>query len=87
MQKRKTREIIRVPIKYREKFLCALADKNLTTFTTEQKIAYANRAIRNDCINSMRMYESDSIMNELSKHCPDLVDEWDTVVKTHGEKY
>lgn len=87
MQKRVTREIIRVPIKYREKFLVALADEHLKTITNDQKISYANRAMRYARFNEIRIYESDCIMNELSKHCPNLVDEWNDTVKNHGEKY
>ncbi len=87
MQKRKTREIIRVPIKYREKFLIALSDLHLRSFTDQQKIAYANRAITYDHLNKIRMYESEGIGDELSRHIPNLVNEWNDMVKNHGEKY
>lgn len=87
MQKRVDREIIRVPMNYRQKFLIALSDEHLKSFTDQQKIAYGNRAIRLDHLNEIRMYESDCIMNELSKHCPNLVDGWNDTVKNHGEKY
>jgi len=86
MQKRKTKEIIRVPIKYREKFLVALADEHLKGFTDQQKIEYANRAIKYAHFNQVRIYESDGIVDELSRHCPTLVDEWNDTVKNHGEK-
>jgi hypothetical protein len=86
MQKRVAREIIRVPTKYREKFLVALIDEHLKSFTDQQKIEYANRAIRYDRLNEIRIYEPDGIVNELSKHCPNLVDEWNDTVKNHGEK-
>ena len=86
MQKRETRELIRVPIKYREKFLVALADEHLKGFTDQQKISYANRAINYDHFNQVRVYESDGILNELSRHLPNLVNEWNDIVKKHGEK-
>jgi hypothetical protein len=85
MQKRE--EIKRVPIRYREKFLEALADEHLKGFTDQQKIEYANRAIRYDHLNKIRMYESDGIGDELSRHIPNLVNEWNDIVKNHGEKY
>ena len=85
MQRRK-QELIRVPIKYREKFLVALIDEHLKSFTDQQKIEYGNRAIRYARLNEIRIYESDGIVNELSKHCPNLVDEWNDTVKNHGEK-
>lgn len=85
MQKRK--EIKRVPIKYREKFLEALADEHLKGFTDQQKIEYANRAMRYDCLNEFRIYESNSIMDKLVKHCPNLVNEWNDTVKNYGENY
>lgn len=87
MQKRKTRETIRVPMNYRQKFLMALSDLHLRSFTNQQKIAYANRAIAYDHLNKIRMYESDGILDELSRHIPTLVDEWNDTVKNYGEKY
>lgn len=86
MQKREARELIRVPIEYRKKFLVALSDLHLRSFTDQQKIAYANRAITYDHLNKIRMYESDGIADELSRHIPNLVDEWNDTVEKHGEK-
>jgi len=83
---RKRQELIRVPIKYREKFLVALIDEHLKSFTDQQKIDYANRALRYAHLNEIRSYETDSLVKELSKHCPNLVDEWNDTVKNHGEK-
>lgn len=86
MQKRETRELIRVPMKHRQKFLVALIDEHLKSFTDQQKIEYGNRAIRLDRLNEIRMYESDGIVDELSRHIPTLVDEWNDTVKNYGEK-
>lgn len=82
MQRRK---IIRVPIKYREKFLLALVDAYLKTFTDKEKLSYADRVLSHSRLNEVSIYESDGIMNELTKHCPNLVDEWNDTIKNYGE--
>ena len=82
MQRRK---IIRVPIKYREKFLLALVDAYLKTFTDKEKLSYADRVIGHSRLNEISIYESDGIINELTKYCPNLIDEWNDTVKNHGE--
>ena len=82
MQRRK---IIRVPIKYREKFLLALVDAYLKTFTDKEKLSYADRVISHSRLNEVSIYEYDGIINELTKYCPNLIDEWNDTVKNHGE--
>ena len=76
--------LMRVPMKYREKFICALADYRLSKYNDQQKINYANRHIHNDYAYEYQDYELTSIMKELSRYCPNLVNEWEDIVKEHG---
>lgn len=78
------RKLIRVPRNHKGKFLDALGDHYMKSITDSEKIAYANSAMRREYIINRDMYEHFSIKQELEKHCPSLVDEWDQVVKTHG---
>ena len=78
------RKIIRVPRIYKTKFLGALADNYMNTITDSEKIAYANRAMKNEFILNKDLYEHDSIRQELTNNVPSLVSEWDNVVKNHG---
>lgn len=78
------RKIIRVPRFYKTKFLGALADNYMKTITDSEKIAYANKAMRNEFILNKDLYEHDGIRKELTDNVPSLVSEWDNVVKIHG---
>jgi hypothetical protein len=78
------KKLIRVPRNHKVKFLNALGDKYMSTITDSEKIAYANRAMRNEFILNRDLYEHDSIRQELEKSAPNLVSEWDNVVKNHG---
>jgi hypothetical protein len=77
-------KMIKVPRQYKVKFLSALGDNYMKTITDSEKIAYANRAMRNEFILYKELYEHSGIRQELITHIPSLVSEWDTVVKTHG---
>ena len=78
------RKLIKVPRIYKAKFLNALADTYMGSITDSEKIAYANRAMRNEFILNRDLYEHHSIRQELTNNIPSLVSEWDTVVKIHG---
>jgi hypothetical protein len=78
------RKIIRVPRFYKTKFLGALADTYMSSITDSEKIAYANRAMRNEFILNKDLYEHNGIRQELTNNIPSLVSEWDNVVKNHG---
>lgn len=78
------RKIIKVPRIYKAKFLNALADTYMSSITDSEKIAYANRVMRNEFILNRDLYEHHSIRQELTNNIPSLVSEWDTVVKIHG---
>ena len=78
------RKILKVPRIYKAKFLNALADTYMSSITDSEKIAYANRAMRNEFILNRDLYEHHSIRQELTNNIPGLVSEWDTVVKIHG---
>ena len=76
--------LMRVPMKYREKFICALADYRLSKYNDQQKINYANRHIHNDYAYEYADSELSWITKELSRYCPNLVNEWEDIVKEHG---
>ena len=76
--------LMRVPMKYREKFICALADYRLSKYNDQQKINYANRHIHNDYAHEYQDSELSWITKELSRYCPNLVNEWEDIVKEHG---
>ena len=78
------RKLIKVPRIYKIKFLGALADSYMRDITDSEKIAYANRAMRNEFILNKDLYEHDGIRQELTNNIPSLVSEWDNVVKNHG---
>ena len=33
----------------------------------------------------LRIYETDNLGNERNKYCPDLIDDWNNIVKLHGK--
>ena len=76
--------LMRVPMKYREKFICALANYRLSKYNDQQKIDYANRYIYHGYAHEYQDYELTSITNALSRYCPNLVNEWEDIVKEHG---
>ena len=76
--------LMRVPMKYREAFICALANYRLSKYNDQQKMNYANRHIYNDYAHEYQDSELSWIMEELSRYCPNLVNEWEDIVKEHG---
>ena len=73
-------------IKHREKFLIALADQYMSTISDSDKIAYANRVMKYEHINSIRDYGIKCLSKEISKRCPHLINEWDKTVQTYGDQ-
>lgn len=78
------KKMIKVPRIYKVKFLDALGDAYMSTITDQEKIAYANRMMRNQYILNKDLYEHYSLREELEKNVPSLVAEWDNVVKNNG---
>jgi hypothetical protein len=78
------RKFIKVPRIHKVKFLNALGDSYMNSITDSDKIAYANSAMKNEYILYMDLYEHEGIREALEKTVPNLVSEWDNVVKNHG---
>lgn len=76
----------RVPTKFKEKFLVAMANEHMKSISDAEKIDYANRHMKHDFITYKNLYGNDCLRKEIAQYCPNLVSEWDRIVDTYGEE-